>query len=67
LHLLELLGGWPGAFIAQRRLRHKCSKRQYQVVFWAIVLLYQTTAFDSLQQWRISRALWNAIVTIAAD
>ena len=26
LHLLELLGGWPGAFLAQRRLRHKCSK-----------------------------------------
>jgi uncharacterized membrane protein YsdA (DUF1294 family) len=26
LHLLELIGGWPGALIAQRRLRHKCSK-----------------------------------------
>ena len=26
LHRLELLGGWPGAFLAQRRLRHKCSK-----------------------------------------
>jgi uncharacterized membrane protein YsdA (DUF1294 family) len=30
LHLLELLGGWPGAFLAQRRLRHKCSKGSYQ-------------------------------------
>jgi uncharacterized membrane protein YsdA (DUF1294 family) len=29
LHLLELLGGWPGAFLAQRRLRHKCSKGSY--------------------------------------
>lgn len=26
LHLTELLGGWPGAFLAQRRLRHKVSK-----------------------------------------
>ena len=23
LHLLEMLGGWPGAFVAQRLLRHK--------------------------------------------
>ena len=66
LHLLELLGGWPGAFIAQRRLRHKCSKRPYQVAFWAIVLLYQLTAFDSLQRWRFSHALWNTVITRAA-
>ena len=56
LHLLELLGGWPGAFLAQRRLRHKCSKGSYQVVFWLIVLAYQFAAFDSLQEWRLSRA-----------
>ena len=31
LHLAELLGGWPGAFLAQRWLRHKCSKASYQV------------------------------------
>ena len=56
LHLMELLGGWPGAFLAQRRLRHKCSKGSYQVVFWLIVLAYQFAAFDSLQEWRLSRA-----------
>jgi uncharacterized membrane protein YsdA (DUF1294 family)/cold shock CspA family protein len=56
LHLLELLGGWPGAFLAQRRLRHKCSKVSYQVVFWLIVLAYQFAAFDSLQEWKLSRA-----------
>jgi uncharacterized membrane protein YsdA (DUF1294 family)/cold shock CspA family protein len=66
LHLLELLGGWPGAFIAQRRWRHKSSKRAYQLAFWAIVSLYQLTALDSLQQWRFSRALWNTILTRAA-
>jgi hypothetical protein len=31
------MGGWPGAFVAQRRLRHKCVKRKYQIVFWLIV------------------------------
>jgi len=56
LHLLELLGGWPGAFLAQRRLRHKCSKGSYQVVYWLIVLSYQFAAFDSLHNWQLSRA-----------
>lgn len=40
LHLCELLGGWPGAFIAQRRLRHKNRKASYQTVFWGIVTLH---------------------------
>lgn len=56
LHLLELLGGWPGAFVAQRRLRHKCSKGRYQFWFWLIVMAYQFIALDSLQHWEISGA-----------
>jgi uncharacterized membrane protein YsdA (DUF1294 family)/cold shock CspA family protein len=61
LHLLELLGGWPAAFLAQRRLRHKCSKRSYQAVFWLIVLAYQSAAFDSLQSWRYTHAALDYI------
>ncbi len=56
LHLLELLGGWPGAWVAQRRLRHKCSKGSYQFVFWLIVLGYQFAALDSFYDWQFSRA-----------
>ena len=56
LHLWELLGGWPGAWIAQRRLRHKSSKASYQFVFWLIVLGYQFVALDSFRDWQISRA-----------
>lgn len=37
LHLFELAGGWLGAFIAQKTLRHKCIKKSYQSVFWFIV------------------------------
>lgn len=37
LHTLELLCGWPGAWLAQRLFRHKSSKRPYQIVFWLIV------------------------------
>lgn len=36
LHALELLGGWPGALLAQRYYRHKTRKTSYQVVFWLI-------------------------------
>lgn len=48
LHLFELMGGWPGSFLAQRLLRHKISKGRYQVVFWAIVLVHQLFALDLL-------------------
>ncbi|MBW4420312.1 MAG: cold shock and DUF1294 domain-containing protein [Myxacorys californica WJT36-NPBG1] len=40
LHLHELAGGWLGAFVAQRTIRHKNKKRSYQAVFWGIVTLH---------------------------
>ena len=40
LHGLELFGGWPGAFIAQRVLRHKSRKTRYLLVFWGIGLIH---------------------------
>ena len=39
LHLLELAGGWPGAFVAQRMNRHKTRKPSYRVGFWSMALL----------------------------
>lgn len=40
LHLLELLGGWPGAWVAQQTLRHKSRKPGYRVAFWTMVVLH---------------------------
>jgi uncharacterized membrane protein YsdA (DUF1294 family)/cold shock CspA family protein len=57
LHLAELLGGWPGALLAQRRLRHKCSKASYQFVFWSIVILFQIASADLILGHRLSRTL----------
>ncbi|WP_338288067.1 DUF1294 domain-containing protein [Luteolibacter sp. LG18] len=57
LHLIELLGGWPAAFIAQRKLRHKCAKARYQVVYWAIVGGHQLLALDFLCDWRLARMI----------
>lgn len=57
LHLLALLGGWPGAFLAQRLLRHKNAKVSFQIVFWLIVSAFQYIAIDALLDWRLSRAV----------
>ncbi|GIZ53946.1 DUF1294 domain-containing protein [Noviherbaspirillum aridicola] len=37
LHLFSLLGGWPGALIAQHSFRHKSSKLSFRQVFWLTV------------------------------
>lgn len=57
LHLLELMGGWPGAWVAQRQLRHKSSNVSYQVVYWIIILMYQIVSADSLLEWRLLRTM----------
>lgn len=58
LHWLELLGGWPGALIAQQKLRHKNRKGSYQFVFWLIVVLHLVAWVDYLL---LNHALWNLI------
>ncbi|HET8897170.1 MAG TPA: DUF1294 domain-containing protein [Rhodanobacteraceae bacterium] len=37
LHLLDLLGGWPGALMAQQWFRHKTVKQPFQFIFWLTV------------------------------
>jgi uncharacterized membrane protein YsdA (DUF1294 family)/cold shock CspA family protein len=39
LHMLSLLGGWPGALVAQQKVRHKTSKRSFRTVFWFTVIV----------------------------
>ncbi len=39
LHGLALVGGWPGALLAQQFLRHKSTKQEFRQTFWVTVLL----------------------------
>jgi uncharacterized membrane protein YsdA (DUF1294 family)/cold shock CspA family protein len=39
LHLFSFLGGWPGALLAQNKLRHKSSKQEFKRVYKVTVLL----------------------------
>ena len=47
--MVELLGGWPGALLGQRRFRHKTRKRSYQLVFWLIGALHLAAWLTYLQ------------------
>jgi len=39
LHLVALLGGWPGGLIARHKLRHKTIKQPFRSIFWCTVVL----------------------------
>jgi uncharacterized membrane protein YsdA (DUF1294 family)/cold shock CspA family protein len=39
LHFVSIIGGWPGALIAQNLLRHKCRKLSFRIVYWVTVVI----------------------------
>ncbi|WP_055438167.1 DUF1294 domain-containing protein [Pseudidiomarina woesei] len=57
LQFLALIGGWPGALIAQQQFRHKTRKRSFRVVFYLAVLInigaitFYMLEKDTIIQW----------------
>jgi len=39
LHLSAFFGGWPGAMVAQHRLRHKTKKMSFRLMFYITFLI----------------------------
>ncbi len=66
LHILALLGGWPGALIAQGRLRHKTQKTSFRMAFFLTAIL-NITAIGYLALQDDSSALDRFAEFIAAN
>ena len=43
LHVFSIIGGWPGAMLAQQILRHKTHKQPFRFIFWITVALNIST------------------------
>lgn len=61
LHLMELLGGWPAAWLARLTLRHKSAKLRYRLVSWLIIAIYQVLSLDALLGWPFIEGLVDSI------
>ena len=59
LHLMALLGGWPAAWLAQHKLRHKTRKASFRTVYWLTAVLH--CAALALWLWL---SLWNHHATL---
>ncbi|ACA85396.1 DUF1294 domain-containing protein [Shewanella woodyi] len=45
LQLMALLGGWPGALLAQSWLRHKSQKVSFRVTLWCMIVLNSASLY----------------------
>ena len=58
LHLLSLLGGWPGAWLAQQALRHKTSKPAFRAAYWLTVAAHNAV----LAAWLARGGRWQQLL-----
>lgn len=51
LHGSSLVGGWPGAYLAQQVFRHKTQKTSFRMMFWLIVLVHLSAIGYCVYHW----------------
>jgi uncharacterized membrane protein YsdA (DUF1294 family) len=51
LHLMALVGGWPGGLMGQRVFRHKTQKLGFRITFWLCVALHLAIVLGVLYFW----------------
>lgn len=49
LHLLELLGGTPGAFLAQKMFHHKTKKTSFRLAFFFVLAIQAVIVYYAVQ------------------
>jgi len=55
LHLLELLGGWPGSLLGSALLRHKSRKLGYRLVRFGCIVLHLAALVGAWWLWGLAR------------
>lgn len=63
LHIHSILCGWPGAIVAQQRLRHKTRKASFRIVFWLTVIV-NVTAIGWLHTEKGNDFLYSNVVNL---
>lgn len=64
LHIFELIGGWPGSYVAQHSRTMPGRRLGYRLAYWAIVIIWQTAAIDSLIDWQVSSRVWSGVFPV---
>ena len=61
LHLMDLLGGWPGGLVAQHQFRHKTAKVTFQSAFWLTVVVNLAAAAWLVMDDRVLRVVKDLV------
>lgn len=64
-HLVAIMGGWPGAIIAQHLFNHKKSKLRFRRWFWATVMLNCLVVAFTITPW--GRPYLDTVATFIKD
>lgn len=65
LHVLSLMGGWPGAILAQETFRHKTQKTSFRIMMWVTILVHGIGITWSL--WELKQKFTKPATTMSSQ